>query len=49
MLGKVHRNQCDCHSKYVTGKEEKCNKRHGSSRQRTREKRQWNKELPDNV
>lgn len=43
MMGKIHSPQCDCDCGFVSGKGHKCNKVHGSKRQRTREKREWKK------
>lgn len=43
-MGKLHRPQCDCDSKYVTGYREKCHKIHGNKRQRSREKDQLRKD-----
>lgn len=47
MMGKIHSPQCDCGSAFVSAKSHKCNKVHGSKRQRSREKRQWKKECND--
>lgn len=45
MLGKKHRRQCDCNiPQYVSGIDEKCNKVHGHSRARAREKKSWKAE-----
>lgn len=41
MLGRIHSSYCDCNSKYVTAQDEKCNKKYGTKRQRSKEKRSW--------
>ena len=41
MIGRIHSPHCDCNSRYVSARSEKCSKMHGTKRQRDREKRSW--------
>lgn len=48
MLGKLHGPNCDCNiEQHVSGASEKCNHRYGVKRQRTREKRELQKQIQD--
>lgn len=47
MMGKMHDRQCDCGSPYVSGAGEKCNRRYGNSRQRSREAENWARDESD--
>lgn len=45
MMGRIHDPQCDCNiEQYVSGADEKCNRRYGVKRQRAREKKTWETE-----
>lgn len=46
MMGNIHDHHCDCNiEQYVSGTGEKCNHRYGVKRQRSKEKREWRKDV----